>query len=106
MPVISPDKGNESVTDVHATGVGKQLPGGASGVCETRGSHRAVAGGLGKGLAEKSTTQRATEVAAGGFPVATGGYRAIQLTRAACGNGTAFVPANTAARFCRPASSR
>ena len=55
---------------VRATGVGAQLQGGASGVCETRGSHRAVAGGLGKGLAGKSATQRATEVAAGGFPVA------------------------------------
>jgi hypothetical protein len=27
-----------------ATGIGAQLKGGASGVCETRGSHRAVAG--------------------------------------------------------------
>ena len=51
-----------------------------TGVCETRGSHRAVAGGLGKGLAGKSATQRATKVAAGGFPVAGGCRRAIQLT--------------------------
>src|ERR1019366_5028745 len=70
---------------VRATGVGPQLQGGASGVCKTRGSHGAVAGGLGKGLAGKSATQRATEVAAGGFPVAVGCHRTIELTRVAFG---------------------
>jgi hypothetical protein len=35
---------------------------------------------LGKGLAGKSATQRATKVAAGGFPVAVGCHRAIELT--------------------------
>ena len=64
---------------VRATGVGPQLQGGASGVCETRGSHRAVAGGLGKGLAGKSATQRASQVVAGEFQVAVGVHRAIEL---------------------------
>jgi hypothetical protein len=65
---------------VRATGVGTQLQDSASVVCQTRGSHRAVAGGLGKGLAGESTTQRATKVAACGFPVAGGYRRAIELT--------------------------
>ena len=47
---------------VRATGVGTQLQGGASGVCETHGSHRAVAGGLGKGLAEKRTAGNARKI--------------------------------------------
>ena len=54
---------------VRATGVGPQFQGGASGVCEKRGSHRAVAGGLGKGLAGKSATQWATQIVAARFPV-------------------------------------
>ena len=37
---------------VRARGVGAQPQGGASCLLETRGSHRAVAGGLGKGLRE------------------------------------------------------
>jgi len=65
---------------VRATGVGAQFQGGASGVCETRGSHRAVAGGLGKGMAGKSATQRANKVAAGGFPAANGANRTVKLT--------------------------
>src|ERR1035441_10010209 len=65
---------------VRATGVGPQLQGVASGVCETPGSHRAVAGGLGKGVAGKSATQRATQIAAGEFPVAVGCHGAIELT--------------------------
>ena len=65
---------------VRATGIGPQLQVGASGVCETRGSHRAVAGGLGKGLAGKSATQWATQIATRGFPVAVGYRRAIELT--------------------------
>ena len=64
---------------VRATGIGAQLKGGASGVCETRGSHRAVAGGLGKGLAGKSAMEHATEIAARGFTVAVGCCRAIKL---------------------------
>ena len=64
---------------VRAAGVGAQLQGGASGVCETRGSHRAVAGGLGKGLAGESTTQRATKVAAGEFSTADGANRTVEL---------------------------
>ena len=35
---------------------------------------------MGKGLAGESATQRATKVAAGGFPVAVGCHRAIELT--------------------------
>ena len=66
---------------VRATGVGAQLQGGASGVCETRGSHRAVAGGLGKGLAGKSATQHATEIVAGGFPVIGVGDFSDELIR-------------------------
>jgi hypothetical protein len=53
----------------------------ASGVCETRGSYRAVAGGLGKGLAGKSSTQRATQVAAGEFSAVVGFNRANELRR-------------------------
>ena len=64
---------------VRATGAGAQFQGGAPGVCETRRSHRAVAGGLGKGLAGKSATQRPTQIAAGGFPVAVGCYRVCKL---------------------------
>lgn len=52
---------------VRATGVGPQLQGGASGVCETCGSHRAVPEGLGKRLAGISATQRATQIASAGF---------------------------------------
>jgi len=59
---------------VRATSVGTQLQGGASGVCETRGSHRAVAGGLGKELAGKSATWRATKVVAGGFASGVGKF--------------------------------
>jgi|ERR1035437_1161181 hypothetical protein len=47
--------------------LGAQLQGGASGVCQTRGSHRAVAGGLGKRLEGQSATQRATHIGFGGF---------------------------------------
>ena len=64
---------------VRATGIGAQLQGSASGVCETRGSHRAIAGGLGKGLAGKSATQRATKTAANGLPAAVECHRAIKL---------------------------
>lgn len=53
--------------------------------CQTRGSHLAVAGRLGKGLAGKSATQRANQIAAGGFPSADAGYRAIKLTPSFCG---------------------
>jgi len=66
---------------VRATGAGPQLQGGASGVCETRGSHRAVAGGLGKRLAGKSATKHATQIAAVGFPVATDNHLASELRR-------------------------
>jgi hypothetical protein len=64
---------------VRPTGVGTQFQGGASGVCETCRSHRTVASGLGKGLAGKSATRRATEVAAGGFPVDGESHYAIEL---------------------------
>ena len=60
---------------VRATGVGPQLQGGASGVCKTRGSHGAVAGGLGEGLAGKPATQRATKIAAGELSAANGANR-------------------------------
>ena len=60
---------------------GKPDAGSGSGICETRGSHRAVAGGLGKGMGEKSATQRAAKIAAGGFPVAAGCRRAIELSQ-------------------------
>jgi len=43
--------------------------------------------------------QRATQIAAGEFSVAFACHRAIELTRAAFGNGPLFVPANTVARF-------
>jgi hypothetical protein len=64
---------------VRAAGVGAQFQGGASGLLETRGSHRAVAGGLGKGLGEKFATQPAAKVAAGGFSVDGGCDCTIEL---------------------------
>ena len=42
-------------------------------VCETRGSHRAVAGRLGKRLAGKSAMQRAVQSANGGLTWSGGG---------------------------------
>jgi hypothetical protein len=66
---------------VRAAGVGPQLQSGASGVCETRGSHRAVAGGLGKGLAGQSTTHHATEITVVGLPVAVDWHLTIELRR-------------------------
>jgi hypothetical protein len=56
----------------------------ATRICETRGSHRAVTGGLGKGLAGKSATQRATEVATGKFPTVVGFNRTNELRRGVC----------------------
>jgi len=57
---------------------------------------------IGKRIAGKSATQRATKVIAGGFPVAVGCHRAIELTRAALGNGGRFfVSANPVARICK-----
>ena len=51
-------------------------------------------------MGEKFTTQCATKVAAGGFPVAVGCHRASELTPAAFGNGgRIFVPANPGARI-------
>jgi hypothetical protein len=46
---------------------GPQLQGGASDVCESRGSHRAIAGGLGKGLAGKSARKCSAKIVIGGF---------------------------------------
>jgi hypothetical protein len=39
---------------------------------------------LGKGMRGKFTTQRKTEIVAGGFPVTVGCYRAIELKQACC----------------------
>ena len=64
---------------VRATGVGPQFQGGASGKRKTRGSHRAVADGLGKGLAGKSAMQCATKIAAGEFSAADGANRPSEL---------------------------
>jgi hypothetical protein len=47
---------------------------------ETCRSHRAVAGGLGKGMGEKFTTQRATKIAARGFSVDAFSKLAKELT--------------------------
>src|SRR5208282_6639289 len=70
---------------VRTASVGAQFQGGALRLLETRRSHRAVAGRLGKGMGEKFATQCATDVGAGGFPAAVGCRRAIELTR---GDGT------------------
>jgi hypothetical protein len=51
----------------------------AAALCETRGSHRAFVGGLGEGLAGKSATQRASQIAAGGFPIVIYCQRGIKL---------------------------
>jgi hypothetical protein len=72
-------RGSNSDTICLNTQWNQALQGGASGVCETRGSHRAVAGGLGIGLAGESATQSTTKVVAGGFPSATGCRRAVEL---------------------------
>jgi hypothetical protein len=51
----------------------------ASGICETRRSHRPIVGRLGTGMGEKFTTQRATKIAAGGFPLHAIGKFAKEL---------------------------
>lgn len=87
---------------VRTADAGAQFQGGASGSCETRGSRRAIAGWLGKGLAGKSATQRVTQVAADGFSVAFGCQRAIELTRSWHYNGGGRVSTSEPEYFVRP----